>query len=82
MKFVLVNDRATRASTCANCSTSIGFAGTSMLIAVGVALEVIYQQFYCDHACYLAKKAKSVPVVSREGAGIDGLPIGDASVWA
>ena len=73
MKFVLVNDRAARASTCATCSTSIGF---------GYLHEVFSRQFYCDHACYLARKAKSVPVVSRAGAGIDGLPIGDAGVWA
>jgi hypothetical protein len=73
MRFVLVNDRAARASTCATCSTSIGF---------GYLHEVSSQQFYCDHACYLAKKAKSVSVVSRTGAGIDGLSIGGASVWA
>jgi hypothetical protein len=62
MKFVLVNDRAARVSTCANCSTSIGF---------GYLHEVSFQRFYCDYACYLGKKAKSVPIVSRAGAGID-----------
>jgi hypothetical protein len=73
MKFVLVNDRAARASTCATCSASIGF---------GYLREVFSEQLYCDHDCYLAKKTKSVPIVSRAGAGIDGLPNGDASVWA
>jgi hypothetical protein len=71
MKFVLVNDRTARASTCANCSTSIDF---------GYLHELFSRHFYCDHACYLAKKSKPVPVVSRAGAGIDGLSIGDASV--
>jgi hypothetical protein len=69
MKFVLVSDRAARASKCANCFTSIGF---------GYLHEVSSQRFYCDYACYLAKKAKSVPIALRTGAGIDGLPIGGA----
>jgi hypothetical protein len=67
MKFVLVNDRAAWDATCANCSAPIGF---------GYLHDVWSLRFYCDHACYLAARARTVPIVSRAGAGIDGLPIG------
>jgi hypothetical protein len=69
MKFVLVNDRAARGSTCATCSGSIGF---------GYLREISSQRLYCDHACYCGRKARSVPIGSRADTGVDGLPVRSA----
>ena len=66
MKFVLVNDRAARASTCVTCSRSIGF---------GYLREVSSQRLYCSHDCYLGKKVRSVPIGSHADADIDRWPI-------
>jgi hypothetical protein len=78
MRFVLVNDRAARASTCAHCSRSIG---------LGYLREMQSKRLYCGHACYRGHRAKFVPSVSRFGSGIDGLPIGGVGwsqlgIWA
>lgn len=67
MKFVLVNYRVAHAATCGICSARIGF---------GYPRDLSWRRFYCDHDCYLAGNARSVPIAS--GAGIDDLPIGGA----
>jgi hypothetical protein len=59
MRFVFVNDRASRApSTCAHCSTSIG---------VIYLRDLSSKRLYCDRKCYLNA---AVPFAR---AGIDGL---------
>jgi hypothetical protein len=68
MRFVLVNERTVRASTCTYCSTPIG---------LGYLREMPSRQVYCDYACYTGKKPRSL--ASRPGSNVGGLPISEAA---
>jgi hypothetical protein len=67
MNFVVVNDRATRASsTCAHCSSSID---------VGYLRHLPTARLYCDYACYLGQHEDV-----RPKAGFDPRPQAFTSV--
>ena len=66
MRFVLVNERTVRASSCTHCSTPIG---------LGYLREMPSHQLFCDYACYTGKKPRHSPMTLRPGAGIDGMQI-------
>lgn len=68
MRFVLVNDRTARTSSCAHCSNAIG---------LGYLRDMPSRRLYCDIACYSGKKVKSSRLAP--GAGIDGLPVASSA---
>ncbi len=70
MKFVLVNDRVARAANCAHCGKPMG---------AGYLHEIPSQRFYCDHECYIGRKA--TPMSSFAASGIESLLLGGLFVF-